>query len=274
MARRTSILLAVLAVLVPPAGAAAEPVWCHPVRRGDTLWAIARRYGARLDTLRSLNGLTGARSLLRPGRLLALPAVARLRQAGFLPPPAPLLARPGDLERENRHADRDRLSRLADEAAVRRFRRAGLLVAVPAATVTYQVVGVRPGRRLARPWTRRFIEQLAAAFHTLFGSRLRVTSLLRTAGEQRALRLVNVNAAPARGPVRSTHLTGAAVDISTRLMSHREQAWTRLVLGRLARRGVLHAVEELRQPHIHVLVLRRYRDYGRALGTPVVIGGC
>jgi len=51
-------------------------------------------------------------------------------------------------------------------------------------------------------------------------------------------------------------------------------AWMRLVLRRLSRRGLVHAVEELRQPHFHVLVRRAYDGYGRRLSSPLLIGGC
>ena len=60
-------------------------------------------------------------------------------------------------------ATRDRLSRIRDLAMVERLRRKGFLVPVPSETPTYYVEGVEPRLRVARPWTRRFIEQLADA---------------------------------------------------------------------------------------------------------------
>ncbi len=51
---------------------AAEPARTHRVDRGDTLWAIARRYGISIDALRQLNGL-GVRQALRVGQRLLLP---------------------------------------------------------------------------------------------------------------------------------------------------------------------------------------------------------
>jgi len=118
------------------------------------------------------------------------------------------------------------------------------------------------------------IEQLAQAFHDLFDRPLRVTSLTRTTARQRALLRTNPGAAPASGPVQSTHLTGAAVDISKRSFSAREVAWLRTVLGRLQGRGLIHAVEEFREPHFHVLVRRAYERYGRALTSALLAGGC
>jgi hypothetical protein len=74
--------------------------------------------------------------------------------------------------------------------------------------------------------------------------------------------------------VRSTHLTGASVDVSKQPLSVAEIRWLRVVLSRLADRGVLHAVEEFVQPHFHVMVFRQYEAYGLHLHRPVLIGGC
>jgi LysM repeat protein len=41
------------------------------VRRGDTLYDIARRYGVSLDELKRRNGLSG--SLIKPGDVLLMP---------------------------------------------------------------------------------------------------------------------------------------------------------------------------------------------------------
>jgi hypothetical protein len=155
-----------------------------------------------------------------------------------------------------------------------RFRRAGLLVPVPASTRTYYVAQVPASLRLARPWTKRFIEQLATAKRLLFGTRLRITSLTRITAHQEALIATNPNAAPARGPIPSTHLTGAAVDLGKASLSPRELAWLRTVLGRLTARGLVHAVEEFSEPHFHVLVRRQYATYARTLASPLLVGGC
>jgi hypothetical protein len=163
---------------------------------------------------------------------------------------------------------------MRDPAMVERFRRPGLLVPVPSGTPTYYVTGVDASLRVARPWTRLFVEQVAGAFHELFGKRLRITSLTRTLGAQKALIRINPSAAPADGPVQSTHLTGAAVDVSKRFMSDAEVAWARTVLWRLKRRGLIDVAEEFREPHFHVLVRRGYGTYGPTLGSPVLTGGC
>jgi hypothetical protein len=187
---------------------------------------------------------------------------------------APLQASRGNLVRENARAQADGLSRLRSRAALERFVQAGLLAPLPVSARGYRVVGVPGWRRVARPWTRRFVQQLGEAARLLFGSALRVTDLTRTEAVQAALGEWNGNAAPARGPLASTHLTGAAVDLSKVEHSDLEIAWLRLVLGRLSRQGLVTAIEEFVQPHFHVMVFRAYARHGARLRAPVALGGC
>lgn len=262
-----------LSLVLTQTSSAAAPVWCHQVRPGDTLSAIARRYGVAVDELRGLNRLA-PKAILRPRRILVLPTVHALRSGRLDLTRPPLVASPRRLNRESAAAVRDRLSRMRDATMVERFRRAGLLVAVAPETQTYYVAGVDASLRVTRPWTKVFIEQVGGAFHELFGKRLRVTSLTRTTAAQHALARINPSAAPAHGPVQSTHLTGAAVDLSKRSLSEAEIGWLRTVLWRLKRRSLIDAAEEFREPHFHVLVRRRYGEYGGTLGSPVLAGGC
>jgi hypothetical protein len=268
-------LLAALAGLLAAgaAHAAGEPAWCHPVRPGDTLARIARRHRVPLQALRDVNRGLGTKPP-RAGLRLALPSLRALRDAALPLAPRSLRAVDGSLRRENAAARRDHLSFMRDTGMVGRFVAAGRLVRLPAETATYEVAGVDPRLRLARPWTKRFVEQLAGALHGLFGERLRVTSLTRTPERQAALRRSNANAAPARGDLRSTHLTGAAVDLSRRSLSPEATVWLRAVLRRLTTQGVVHAIEEFREPHFHVLVRARYAAYARTLADSRLIGGC
>lgn len=260
-------------LLSPSVGVARERVWCHEVRRGDALSNIAYRYRTTVQELSRLNRLS-SKSILPVGLMLALPALAHLRQGALALYAPPLTAAAGNLQRENAQADRQRLSRMRDLRMVRRFVRAGLLVPLPAAASTHWVSGVPASLRVARPWTKRFVEQLARGLYDLFSTRLKITSLTRTVNVQRSLRAWNGNAAPARGENRSSHLTGASVDISKQPLTTREIGWFRQVLGRLARRRLLHAIEEFQQPHFHVMVFKDYLRYALALPAPALIGGC
>jgi LysM repeat protein len=268
-----ALLGLVLASTLVPAGTARAATWCHRVARGESLAALAARYRTGVPALASLNALRPGVPLA-PGRVLLLPQVTRLRRGELRLAPASLRADAAHLRRENRAADRLRFSRMRDPAMVRRFVRAGLLVPVPREAPAYRVAGVPAPLRVVRPWTRRFIEDLGAAAHALFDVRLRVTSLTRTVAAQDALARRNDNAAPARGPRRSSHLTGATVDISKRPHSAAELEWLRAVLGRLERARVLLAIEEVVQPHFHVMVFPGYAAYARAVGSPEAVGGC
>jgi len=255
------------------AAAETEPVWCHRVRAGETLRAVAARYRSSVTALGRLNGISPS-AALRAGRILALPTLSRLRAGALTLAGSPLVARPGNLERENHWANRTGLSRMRNARTVTWFVRRGLLVPIPPESGTVWVDGVPGPLRVARPWTRRFIKQLGAAAHSLFGARLKITGLTRTRAAQRALGRWNTNAAPAVGARQSSHLTGAAVDLSKRPHTDREIVWLRTVLTRLRRQRLVHAIEEFVQPHFHVFVLPSYAGYARRLPSPVLIGGC
>jgi hypothetical protein len=166
---------------------------------------------------------------------------------------------------QNEQADAQDLSRMKDDAMVRRFRGLALLVPVRATTPAYYLQGIPSKFRYSRPWARLFLQRLGQQFHARFGTRLRVTGLVRTVQYQQALAGRNANAAPASGDKRSAHLTGATLDISKRFMNSREAAWTRRVLSQLRQRGVLYAIEEFAQPCFHVMVYRCYDDYVRTI---------
>lgn len=163
---------------------------------------------------------------------------------------------------QNERADLDDLSRMSDTAMVRRFTAAGYLVGVPSSTSTYYLHDIPAPYRFARPWTLRFIRRLSSQFRARFGHKLRVTSLVRTARYQRRLAIRNPNAAEFEGLSRSSHLTGATIDISKRFMSPAELQWMRRVLFHLREKGYVYAIEEFSQPTFHVMVYRKYAAHG------------
>jgi hypothetical protein len=244
------------------------------MRRGESLASAARRAETSVERVRHQNAFNRGERV-RAGDIIALPALTSLRDGRLRLVASPLPASPGNLHRENATANHQTLSRMRTREQLERFVRMRLLVPLAAEATGVRVVGVEPWRRVARPWTRLFVQQLGRALHDLFGgARLRVTDLTRTEAVQQALLLANGNAAPADGPQRSSHLTGASVDLSKVDHSEDELLWLRLVLGRLARRGVVNPIEEFVQPHFHVMVFRSYADYARRLRFPALIGGC
>jgi hypothetical protein len=266
-----AIFAAAVGLAAAPPEAGAAPAWCHVVRRGEHLTRIARQAGTTAARLRQLNAI-GRDGSVRPGDVLALPVVERLAMGRLVSTARPIPARPGHRARENAGADADGLSRISTRAAIVRFVRAGLLVRVPEMTLGFKVVAVPAWRRVTRPWSRLFLDQLGTAVRALFGGRLRVTDLTRTEAVQLALGEHNANAASARGPLASTHLTGAAIDLSKIEHSDAEIAWLRVVLRRLSTQGLVDAIEEFTQPHFHVLVRRAYARYGARLRAAAAIG--
>lgn len=166
---------------------------------------------------------------------------------------------------QNTRADAEDLSRMRDYAMILRFRRAGLLVPLSASTSDYYLYRISPKYRYLRPWAKLFLTRLSRQYHARFGRRLRVTALVRTAAFQRSLRRRNVNAAAAFGASRSSHLTGATLDISKRFMAPLHKQWVRNVLYHLHQRRLILAIEEFHQPCFHVMVHKSYRGYVRRL---------
>ena len=196
------------------------------------------------------------------GAVVAL-AVSWLAQPGMslAAHQSPLQAEWNSQRIQNRRADADHLSRMRNTAMVRRFARAGLLVRVPRRTRYYYTRFIPAKYRYLRPWSKLFLDRLARQHYARFRKKLRITSLVRTVALQRWMRRRNQNAAPSLGPRRSSHLTGATLDISKKGMSAREIAWMRRVLGKLKARGYLYAVEEFEQPTFHIMVFRNYPRY-------------
>ena len=134
----------------PADAAVGAPVWCHVVRRGESLAAIARGADTSQARLRRLNALRRG-APVRPGDVLVLPAVERLRSGRLQSFAAPIPASRGHLVRENARADAERLSRLRTRGSLGRFVRAGLLVSLPEEARGFRVVGVPRWRRVPPP---------------------------------------------------------------------------------------------------------------------------
>jgi LysM repeat protein len=97
------------------------------------------------------------------------------------------------------------------------------------------------------PYTHRFADSLAAAYHAGCGERLEVTSGSRPIDEQ-----------PRNASPESVHPTGMAVDF------HKPGGacltWLRTNLLALENRGVIEATEEKHPAHFHVAVLTQLRE--------------
>lgn len=172
------------------------------------------------------------------------------------------------LARENAVADRHGLTRIRDLAELRRFIDRGLLVPVrptDAYDIDPELGENDPGNAAlyahARPWTKAFLDEVLAEGHRLHGDRFLITSLTRTQAYQRVLRRHNATAASGRTPAeRSSHLTGATVDIRSTTLSLEGLRWFRRRLAELERRGAIQATEERHNGCFHIMV---FPDYER-----------
>lgn len=162
------------------------------------------------------------------------------------------------LVHQNQMAIADGLDRIEDDDQMAEMRKLKLLVALPDEDSMYPNEAMPANRRYARPWTVRFLRDMARAHYARFGTPLIVTSAARTVEFQRHLVRVNGNAAPPTGDVASPHLYGQAVDLAKRGMSLTEIMWMRAYLTPVEADGKIDVEEEFQQSCFHVSVYRRY----------------
>jgi hypothetical protein len=165
------------------------------------------------------------------------------------------------LVHQNIVADVEGLSRIQDDAQLSAMARSGDLVALPATPGLAIDPRLPLNRRYTRPWTARFLSNLARAHQDLFGRPLQLTSAVRTVNFQRHLARYNGNAAPTSGDTASPHLTGEAIDLGKKGMSLKEIAWMRAVLGELQASGKLDVEEEFEQACFHISVYKTYSPH-------------
>jgi len=171
---------------------------------------------------------------------------------------ATLIASSAELRQENLIADKCRISEIKDKANLKWYIEQGFLVPLrDADDEDYEVSpdlaeGDPDDPELylyARPWTKDFIETLAARAHTELGIRIMITSLVRPEEYQQRLRDYNSYAAR-----ESTHPTGATVDISLSDLTWRQRNWIRKYMLDLERDGLVEATEERGNYCMHVFV--------------------
>lgn len=161
------------------------------------------------------------------------------------------------MDKQNRIADKYNLTRIEDDAMMRRFIKGGYLVRLPVSSKNYSVTASRP---YARPYTKLFVERLSQQYRANFGRRLKVTSAVRPKKYNHKLGRTNSNVS-----LRSVHPTGAVVDISHRYMNRKEKRWVDGVLRSLESKGYIEATREWRQPVYHVMVFPSYSGYVRQI---------
>jgi hypothetical protein len=177
---------------------------------------------------------------------------------GHLIVPPPMRGSREILLHQNEVAERDGLERIKDTSELVQMRQEGSLVSLPVNAGIRVDERLPMNRRYSRPWTARFLTNLARAHYARFGTPLQVNSAVRTVEFQRRLIRTNGNAAPAKGETASPHLTGQAVDIAKHGLSRTEIAWMRGYLLPLVQEGKIDVEEEFQQACFHISVYRKY----------------
>ncbi|MGB7266852.1 MAG: DUF5715 family protein [Terracidiphilus sp.] len=172
--------------------------------------------------------------------------------------PAPLRGSLASLERQNERLDAEGLERIEDEDDLQSRIADKLLVPVPASSALTVNANLPVNHRYCRPWTARFLADLARAHAALFHRPLQVNSAVRTVEYQKRLMEINGNAAPAEGDIVSPHVTGATVDIAKQGLSRAEIAWMRRRLLALQDEGKIDVEEEFQQACFHITVYETY----------------
>lgn len=162
------------------------------------------------------------------------------------------------LQRQNARTEADGLTRIESESDLAERIARKLLVPIPVSSALSVNPDLLPNHRYCRPWTARFLADLAAAHDAVFHHPLVVSSAVRTVEYQEHLMRINGNAAPAEGDIVSPHLTGAAVDIVKDGMSRRELDWMRSRLVTFELAGKLDVEEEYQQACFHITVYKSY----------------
>lgn len=177
----------------------------------------------------------------------------------------PLKGSRASLVRQNERSEAEGLERIEDDTQLNELRAKHALVAVPVSASLRVNTELPVNRRYCRPWTARFLSDLARVHYERFHRPLQVNSAVRTVEYQRHLIEVNGNAAPADGDIASPHLTGATIDIAKKGLSLSEIAWMRAYLLPLQTAGKLDVEEEFYQSCFHITV---YKSYAPAAAQP------
>ena len=185
---------------------------------------------------------------------------ARLRRIRFYGPPiTPELRGSRDsLLKQNSEIDQAGLERIEDDEQLQQLEETGALV--PVAESKYLRINpeMQESRRYCRPWTAQFVGDISRDYYNTFHQSLQVTSMVRTAEQQRHLMRHNHNAAPAEGDIASSHLAGTTVDIAKRGLTRKQHKWVEDYLAHLKEQAVIEPEEERRQACFHIMVSNRY----------------
>ena len=162
-------------------------------------------------------------------------------------------------ELQNVLADREGLKRYTDQEDVERAVKNGALVRIRD-TQFIDIGDIPEWRQVCLPRTHDFSQDFGKSYDgASLGGGITVNSATRPTTTQRGIKSAgNRNAAPTKGPKRSSHLTGAAIDLAKLKMSSGGIKWSKKWLGRLQKKGFVVYRSERRQAVFHVFVTQKY----------------
>ena len=172
--------------------------------------------------------------------------------------PAPLKGSLASLERQNDLLAAEGLERIENEDDLAARIANHLLVPLPVSDALTVNPNLPENHRYCRPWTARFVADLAREHDAIFHRPLEISSAVRTVEYQRRLMRINGNAAPAEGDVVSPHLTGATIDIAKEGLTRDEMKWMRHRLLEIENQGKIDVEEEFQQACFHITVYKTY----------------
>jgi hypothetical protein len=182
--------------------------------------------------------------------------------------PASLRGSLASLQRQNDRLDAEGLERIENEADLAARIADKLLVPIPASSALAVNAELEENHRYCRPWTAKFLADLARAHEAAFHRSIKVSSAVRTVEYQKRLMETNGNAAPAEGDLVSPHLTGATIDIAKKGLTRAEMAWMRKQLAGLEAAGKIDVEEEFKQACFHITVYKNYAAVKAGPATP------
>lgn len=143
---------------------------------------------------------------------------------------------------------------IVDDAHLEEMVSSGQLVKIP------DTVGIKTDERLPEnlryvlPHVADYLIILGRDFYNKFGTEIQINSAVRTIAYQIGLRGRNRNAAPVVGERRTSHTTGATIDIAKLPLTKEQLTWIRNHLVAKEINFMMEATEEHRQAVFHVMI--------------------
>lgn len=183
---------------------------------------------------------------------------AKMRRVSKPRPAVSLKASPDSLARQNQVIDEYQLPRIADRKELERYlppENFFMKVSSPYLDMADEIGGY------ATAPTRDFVLELGKDFFAAFKRKLKITSLLRTAEDQKKITEQGRSIADGSLPeLQSSHLAGVAFDISKKPLNEKERQWLLKKLSAHKNAGKIEAIEEMWNNAFHIMVCPNWQE--------------